>query len=88
MEEKQSLHIQLEESLETLWFRLQKSVHAHKTVTEEKRRLYQELLGKDKKGFLEVFENNKKITKLLVRMRNMQSRCMHKEIATQVRVPF
>ena len=66
MEERQSLHIQLEESLELLWSRLQKSSNSYKTVTEEKRRMYGELLGKDKKGVAEVVENNKKISKLIV----------------------
>ena len=66
MEERQSLHIQLEESLELLWSRLQKSSNSFKTVTEEKRRMYGELLGKDKKGVAEVVENNKKISKLMV----------------------
>ena len=65
MEERQSLHIQLEESLEVLWSRLQKSSSSYKTITEEKRRMYGELLGKDKKGVAEVVENNKKISKLM-----------------------
>ncbi len=36
-----------------------------KTSTEEKRRNYNELLSKDKKGVSEVAENNKKIEKLM-----------------------
>ena len=59
------MHIQLEESLEVLWSRLRKSANTYKTVTEEKRRMYGELLGKDKKGVAEVVENNKKIEKLM-----------------------
>ena len=69
MEERQSLHIQLEESLELLWSRLQKSSNSYKNVTEEKRRMYGELLGKDKKGVAEVVENNKKISKLMASLR-------------------
>ena len=37
-----------------------------KTDTEEKRRNYNELLSKDKKGVAEVAENNKKIQRLMV----------------------
>ncbi len=52
-----------------MWARLQKSAAAYKAGTEEKRRVYAELLGKDKKGIAEVVENNKKINKLMVRQR-------------------
>ena len=39
----------------------------HKSVTEEKRRTYEELRARDKKGLEEVMENNRKIQKLTVR---------------------
>ena len=66
MEEQQALNIQLEETLEKLWLKLQQNVQNHFSGTEEKRRNYMELLNKDKKGVAEVVENNKKIGKLTV----------------------
>jgi hypothetical protein len=41
-------------------------VNDFKTETEEKRRMYNELLAKDKKGVGEIAENNAKIQKLMV----------------------
>ena len=51
--------------MESLWHKLQEEVSTFKTSTEEKRRVYNELLAKDKRGVAEVAENNKKIQKLL-----------------------
>jgi hypothetical protein len=45
--------------------KLQVQVNEFKSNTEEKRRLYNDLLAKDKKGVGEIAENNKKITKLM-----------------------
>jgi len=42
-------------------------VNEFKSNTEEKRRIYNELLAKDKKGVSEIAENNKKILKLMVK---------------------
>jgi hypothetical protein len=67
LEEKQATQMQLEETMETLWQRLQTSVVEARTSTEEKLRIYNELLAKDKKGGVEVAENSKKIAKLTVR---------------------
>lgn len=69
MEEKQSLQMQLEETVGSQWLYLHKNICAHKMATEEKRRIYSELLSRDKQGVAEVLENNKKITKILVRER-------------------
>ena len=52
--------------MDNFWRRLQKMVMDFKTDTEEKRRNYNELLSKDKKGVAEVAENNKKIQRLMV----------------------
>ena len=46
--------------------KLQSQVNDFKTDTEEKRRMYNELLAKDKKGVGEIAENNAKIQKLMV----------------------
>ena len=46
--------------------KLQNQVNEFKTNTEEKRRLYNDLLAKDKKGVGEIADNNKKIIKLMV----------------------
>jgi hypothetical protein len=40
-------------------------VNDFKSNTEEKRRMYNELLAKDKKGVGEIAENNIKINKLM-----------------------
>ena len=45
-----------------------------KSSTEEKRRMYNELLAKDKKGVAEIAENNKKILKLMVPLNDSQTR--------------
>ena len=66
MEEKQALQLHLEETVDRLWLKLQHIAKEHKETTEEKRRIYQELMQKDKKGLAEVVENNKKILKLTV----------------------
>ena len=45
------------------------AIHAapqYRFFEEEKRRIYNDLLAKDKKGVAEVAENNKKIQKLMV----------------------
>jgi len=65
LEEKQALQLFLEENMDNFWRRLQKMVMDFKTDTEEKRRNYNELLSKDKKGVAEVAENNKKIQRLM-----------------------
>ena len=49
-----------------MWRKLQKIVMDFQSDTEEKRRNYNELLSKDKKGVAEVAENNKKIQRLMV----------------------
>ena len=46
--------------------KLQTQVNDFKSDTEEKRRMYNELLAKDKKGVGEIAENNQKIIKLMV----------------------
>jgi len=46
--------------------KLQNQVSDFRSNTEEKRRLYNDLLTKDKKGVGEIAENNKKIVKLMV----------------------
>ena len=61
----------LEEQMDNLWHKLQEEVVSFKSSTEEKRRIYNDLLAKDKKGVAEVAENNKKIQKLMVRNRNL-----------------
>ena len=66
LEEKQALQLFLEENMDNMWRRLQKMVLDFKSDTEEKRRNYNELLSKDKKGVAEVAENNKKIQRLMV----------------------
>ena len=43
--------------MDNFWRRLQKMVMDFKTDTEEKRRNYNELLSKDKKGVAEVAES-------------------------------
>ena len=65
LEDKQALQLNLEESMDSYWRKLQKMVLEFKTDTEEKRRTYNELLSKDKKGVAEVAENNTKIQKLM-----------------------
>ena len=67
MEEKQAVHILLEDSLESLWLQLQSNIKLYRSLTEEKRRIYTDLLNRDKRGVAEVQDNNKKISKLLVR---------------------
>ena len=52
--------------MDSLWHKLQEEVVSFKSSTEEKRRIYNDLLAKDKKGVAEVAENNKKIQKLMV----------------------
>ena len=66
MEEKQALQIQMEEGIEHLWYRLHDQVKEFQNNTDEKRRAYNELLGKDMKDVQEVSENNKRIQKLTV----------------------
>ena len=66
LEEKQGLQVHLEEQMDSLWHKLQEEVVSFKSSTEEKRRIYNDLLAKDKKGVAEVAENNKKIQKLMV----------------------
>ncbi len=66
LEERQSLQIQLEEKMENLWVQLHDSAKGHRSATEEKRRVYQELRRRDKTGLAEVLENNKKLLKLMV----------------------
>ncbi len=61
MEEKQALQLHLEETMDNMWRKLQDMVLDFKSGTEEKRRNYNELLSKDKKGVAEVAENNRKI---------------------------
>lgn len=56
----------LEENMDNMWRKLQKIVMDFQSDTEEKRRNYNELLSKDKKGVAEVAENNKKIQRLMV----------------------
>ena len=53
--------------MDSLWHKLQEEVVSFKSATEEKRRIYNDLLAKDKKGVAEVAENNKRIQKLMVR---------------------
>ena len=52
--------------MDNMWRKLQKIVMDFQSDTEEKRRNYNELLSKDKKGVAEVAENNKKIQRLMV----------------------
>ena len=52
--------------MDSLWHKLQEEVVSFKSATEEKRRIYNDLLAKDEKGVAEVAENNKKIQKLMV----------------------
>ena len=52
--------------MDSLWHKLQEEVVSFKSATEEKRRIYNDLLAKDKKGVAEVAENNKRIQKLMV----------------------
>ena len=66
MEEKQAIQIYLDEIMESLWRQIQTAIKNHNSATEEKRRVYLELMEKDKKGLAEVVENNKKIAKLTV----------------------
>ena len=65
LEEKQALQLHLEETMESLWHKLQEEVSSFNSATEEKRRIYNDLLAKDKRGVADVAENNKKIQKLL-----------------------
>ena len=67
LEDKQALQLFLEENMDNMWRKLQKIVMDFQSDTEEKRRNYNELLSKDKKGVAEVAENNKKIQRLMVR---------------------
>ena len=66
LEDKQALQLFLEENMDNMWRKLQKIVLDFQSDTEEKRRNYNELLNKDKKGVAEVAENNKKIQRLMV----------------------
>ena len=66
LEDKQALQLFLEENMDNMWRKLQKIVMDFQSDTEEKRRNYNELLSKDKKGVAEVAENNKKIQRLMV----------------------
>ena len=59
------MQLYLEETMESLWQKLQDEVNAFNNATREKRHIYNELLSKDKKGVSEVAENNKKIQKLM-----------------------
>ncbi|CAB4059961.1 unnamed protein product [Lepeophtheirus salmonis] len=64
MEEKQSLQLQKEEGIENLMRKIRQQVNSHQKATEDKRRLYDYLLAKDKKDIEEVAENHMKIQKL------------------------
>ena len=59
------MQLYLEETMESLWQKLQDEVNAFNNATREKRHIYNELLSKDKKGVSEVAENNKRIQKLM-----------------------
>ena len=59
-------NLQLSKTLNTPRRKLQNQVSDFRSNTEEKRRLYNDLLAKDKKGVGEIAENNKKIVKLMV----------------------
>jgi hypothetical protein len=52
--------------MDNMWRQLQDMVMEFKSGTEEKRRNYNELLSKDKKGVAEVAENNRRIQRLQV----------------------
>jgi hypothetical protein len=60
------LQLYLEETMDNMWRQLQDMVMEFKSGTEEKRRNYNELLSKDKKGVAEVAENNRRIQRLQV----------------------
>ena len=51
--------------MESLWHKLQDEVSSFNSATEEKRRIYNDLLSKDKRGVAEVADNNRKIQKLM-----------------------
>ena len=67
LEEKQTLQLNLEEQMDQLWRKLQNDAIGYQNGTEEKRRIYSELLVKDNRGVAEVQENSLKIAKLTVR---------------------
>lgn len=56
----------LEEVIEGLWRKLHAEAQSHRANTEEKRRVYQEFMSRDKKGLAEVVDNNRRILKLTV----------------------
>ena len=58
--------------MEGLWQKLQDEVSSFNSSTEEKRRIYNDLLTKDKRGVAEVADNNKKIQKLLEDMAKLK----------------
>ena len=58
--------------MEGLWQKLQDEVSSFNCSTEEKRRIYNDLLTKDKRGVAEVADNNKKIQKLLEDMAKLK----------------
>ena len=53
--------------MDQLWRKLQNDAIGYQNGTEEKRRIYSELLVKDNRGVAEVQENSLKIAKLTVR---------------------
>ncbi|TRY66967.1 hypothetical protein TCAL_04372, partial [Tigriopus californicus] len=64
LEEKQSFQINAEEMMVALWMEMRKQVSQSFVNSEEKKRLYNELIARDKTGVAEVQNNNQIIVKL------------------------
>ncbi|XP_023320041.1 coiled-coil domain-containing protein 65 [Eurytemora carolleeae] len=64
LEELTTLKNSMEETMDSLWSQLRHQIKNYRDSTADKRRTYTDLLQKDKKGVMELQNNNIKIQKL------------------------
>ncbi|KAI9205758.1 coiled-coil domain-containing protein 65-like protein [Polychytrium aggregatum] len=64
LEEKHSLRIQLEGTVEDLWKQFQAALNQYNTGTEERKKQFEELKQKDQKNAKEIEQQMKKLVKL------------------------
>ena len=64
LEELTTLKNGMEETMDSLWSTLQDHIGQYRDATADKRRTYNELLAKDKKGVAELSNNNNKLVRL------------------------
>lgn len=64
LEELTTLKNAMEETMDGLWMTLQDHIGQYRDATADKRRTYNELLTKDKKGVAELSSNNNKLVRL------------------------